>query len=173
MVISCRNMGGGMVYVTSAVRSSCVGSQAPRPELGRGVDCARGQGLGEALIALEARARARRWITLEARARASRLLLHSTGPPRRAEGKWVLLILRSSFAAFLPLDQDIPVYGTRHYSNNISIQNILKYLNSKDQEISQLTSQFKTSQNYFSSKIKKFHISTISSMHGFIIDKEM
>ena len=45
-----------MVYVTSAVRSSCVGSLAPRPGLGRGVDLARDQGSSESLIPLEGEA---------------------------------------------------------------------------------------------------------------------
>jgi hypothetical protein len=48
-----------MAGVASTVRSPCVRSLAPRPKLGRGVDCARGQGSGEVLIVLEARARAR------------------------------------------------------------------------------------------------------------------
>jgi hypothetical protein len=51
-----------MACVASMVRSPCVRSLAPRPRLRRGVDCARGQGSGEALIALEARARASRWL---------------------------------------------------------------------------------------------------------------
>ena len=51
---------GGMTHVASEVRPLCVRSLAPRPRLGRGVDCARGRGSGEAEIALEARARARR-----------------------------------------------------------------------------------------------------------------
>ena len=84
-----------MARVTSMVRSSCVRSLSPRPGLERGVNCARGQGSGESLIALEARARASHYLcsrpgfgrvadcargqgsgesltALEARARASR-----------------------------------------------------------------------------------------------------
>jgi hypothetical protein len=51
---------GGMTRVVSGVRPPCVRSLAPRARFGRGVDFARGQGSGEALIALEAGARARR-----------------------------------------------------------------------------------------------------------------
>ena len=43
-----------MARVASTVWSSCVGSLAPRLGLGRGVDCARGQGSSESLLALEA-----------------------------------------------------------------------------------------------------------------------
>ena len=57
--VPCRGV-GGMAHIASGVRPSCVRSLAPRPGLGRGVDCARGQGSGEALITLEARARTRR-----------------------------------------------------------------------------------------------------------------
>ena len=57
--VPCRG-GGGMARITSGVWPSCVRSQTPRLGLGRGVDCARGQGSGEALLVVEARARLRR-----------------------------------------------------------------------------------------------------------------
>ena len=60
--ISCRGMGGSMAGVASTVRSPCVRSLAPRPRLGRGVDCAWGRSSGEALIVLEVGAWARRWL---------------------------------------------------------------------------------------------------------------
>jgi hypothetical protein len=46
---------GGMAQVASGVRPPCVRSLAPRLRLGRGIDCARGRGSREALIALEAK----------------------------------------------------------------------------------------------------------------------
>jgi hypothetical protein len=49
-----------MACVASMVRSSCERSLAPRPRLGQGIDCARGRGSSEALIALEAGAQASR-----------------------------------------------------------------------------------------------------------------
>jgi len=44
---------GGMVHVASGVRPPCTRSLAPRPRLGRGVNCARGWGSSRAEIALE------------------------------------------------------------------------------------------------------------------------
>ena len=49
---------GGMAHVASGVWPPCVRSLAPSLGLERGVDCARGWGWGEALIALEVGARA-------------------------------------------------------------------------------------------------------------------
>ena len=54
-VVPCRSM-GIMVGVTSELRSSCVGSLAPRWKLGRGGACAQAQeGSGEAELASEAK----------------------------------------------------------------------------------------------------------------------
>ena len=72
-----------MAYVVSLVQPPCVRSLVPRSGLGRVVDCARGRGSGESLLALEDGARASRclrsrpglgeWLLAhEAGARASR-----------------------------------------------------------------------------------------------------
>ena len=46
---------GGMAHVASKVRPPCARMLAPRPKVGRGRDCVRGQGSVE--IAIEARLR--------------------------------------------------------------------------------------------------------------------
>jgi len=120
-----------MVGVASTVRLSCVGSLASMPKLGRGVDCAQGQGSGEAVIALEAGARARHWllsrprlgrgtgcargqgsgeslVALQARARVSRWLRSRLGLGRvtgctRGRGLGLVAYPYRPIVPFLPL----------------------------------------------------------------------
>jgi hypothetical protein len=53
-----------MASIESLIRSPCMRGLEPRPRLKRGVDCGRGWGSSEALIVLEDRAQASRWLRL-------------------------------------------------------------------------------------------------------------
>jgi len=97
---------GVMASVTSEVRSTCVGSLAPRRRLGRGGVCARAQeGSGEAGLRSEAKGSGETELAPKAK---------GSGEMELALEPWdVLSVCFILFCDFYSLDLGIPFYGTQ------------------------------------------------------------